>query len=407
MPHADHRPLTASPGTSTRATARTRPRSEPARPRAVAPGSPSTATRAPGTPTRTRSARPRLLAAACAVALALAGCSTGGGASGEAPSGADGRAIPELAENRLQILDGPAVPDLPVTVPSVVHDPYRTSEDPLEYEDVEVTDASRILPLSGSLAEIVFTLGLGDHVVGRDVSATFEEAAGLPVVSEGHDISAESALALEPTVVLADTQSGPPETVEQLQNAGVPVVIVEEAWTVDEMYPRFSRVAEALGVPDSGARLTERTQGQMAQVRASSAEAVGDPSVAFLYLRGTAGVYLLGGPGSGADAMLAEVGARDAGVEMGLTAPFTPITAEALIAAQPDVILVMTGGLESVGGVDGLVGIPGVAQTPAGADRAVIDVEDGVLLNFGPRTPQVIAALAEELAAAGTGGAAE
>ncbi|MCY9782326.1 ABC transporter substrate-binding protein [Nocardiopsis sp. EMB25] len=349
----------------------------------------------------------RVLAAACALAAALAGCSPAGVAPDGTPSGSGGEDIPDLADNRLQILADPDAPELPVTVSSVVHDPYRTSEDPLEYEDVEVTDVSRILPLSGSLAEIVFTLGLGDNVVGRDVSATFDEAADLPVISEGHDISAESALALEPTVVLADTQSGPPETIEQIQNAGVPVVIVEEAWTIEEMYPRFSRVAEALGVPHGGARLTERTREQMAEVGVSAGEAVGDPSVAFLYLRGTAGVYLLGGPGSGADAMLAEIGVRDAGVEMGLTTPFTPITAEALIAAQPDVILVMTAGLESVGGIDGLVEIPGVAQTPAGADRAVIDFEDGVLLNFGPRTPQVVAELAEELAAVVTGGAGE
>ncbi|MFE1168595.1 hemin ABC transporter substrate-binding protein [Nocardiopsis sp. NPDC058789] len=334
-----------------------------------------------------------LLAVACA--LALTSC-TGSPAPEDASAGED---IPALAENRLQILADVPDPELPVTVDSVVLDPYRTSTDPLEYEEVEVTDASRVLPLTGGLAEIVFTLGLGDRVVGRDVAATFDEAADLPVVSEGHDVSAESVLALRPTVVLADTQTGPPEVIEQVQRSGVPVVIVEEAWSFDEMYPRFERVAEALGVPAAGSRLVERTREQMAGVRETSLEASGDPLVAFLYLRGTAGVYLLGGPGSGADAMLSEIGARDAGVEMGLTTPFTPITTEALIEAQPDVLLVMTKGLESVGGVEGLVEIPGVAQTPAGRNGAVIDFEDGVLLNFGPRTPQVIVALAEELAA--------
>ncbi|WP_306366045.1 hemin ABC transporter substrate-binding protein [Nocardiopsis sp. CC223A] len=354
---------------------------------------------------RTRARRgARALAAACALALALAGCSGGTGAPDDTASGGAGE-IPELAENRLQPLEEEFVEQLPVTVDSVVLDPYRTSADPLEYEQVEVADTSRILPLTGGLAEIVFTLGLGDRVVGRDVAATFDEAADLPVVTSGHEVSAESVLALEPTVILADTQTGPPEAIEQIQRSGIPVVIVEEAWSFDEMYPRFERVARALGVPAAGTALVERTQTQMADVREDSAEAVGSPLVAFLYLRGTAGVYLIGGPGSGADAMLAEVGARDAGVEMGLTEPFTPITGEALIAAQPDVILVMTKGLESVGGVDGLVEIPGVAQTPAGRDRAVIDFEDGVLLNFGPRTPQVIAALAEELSevAAGEG----
>ncbi len=331
---------------------------------------------------------------ATACALALTAC-TGAVAPVDEPTG---ESIPELSENRLQILEDTRPPELPVTVDSVVLDPYRTSSDPLEYEEVVVTDADRILPLTGSLAEIVFTLGLGDHVVGRDVAATFDEAADLTVISEGHEVSAESVLALQPTVILADTQTGPPEAIEQIQGSGVPVVVVEEAWSFDEMYPRFERVAEALGVPGSGTALVERTREQMAEVRETSVEASGSPLVAFLYLRGTAGVYLLGGSGSGADAMLAEIGARDAGVEMGLTTPFTPITTEALIEAQPDVLLVMTKGLESVGGVEGLVEIPGVAQTPAGRNGAVIDFEDGVLLNFGPRTPQVISAMAAELA---------
>lgn len=336
------------------------------------------------------------LAIAIACTLALTACT-----GPDAPADASGNAgdIPDLSENRLQVLDEAAVPELPVTVESVVLDPYRSSSDPLEYEDVEVTDAERVLPLTGSLAEIVFTLGLGDNVVGRDVAATFDEAADLPVISEGHEVSAETVLALQPTVILADTQTGPPEVIEQIQNSGIPVVIVEEAWSIDEMYPRFEHVAQALGVPASGTILAERTQEQMAQVRESSLETSGDPLVAFLYLRGTAGVYLLGGPGSGADALLEEIGARDAGVEMGLTTAFTPITTEALIEARPDVLLVMTKGLESVGGVSGLAEIPGVAQTPAGQNQAVIDFEDGVLLNFGPRTPQVITTMAEELAA--------
>jgi iron complex transport system substrate-binding protein len=306
-------------------------------------------------------------------------------------------AVPDLAENRIHPLEGTPEPELPVTVPSVALDSDDADGGEAEYEDVEVADVERILPLTGMIAEVVFTLGLGDNVVGRDAAADFAEAEDLPQVTEGHDISAENVLALEPTVILADTWSGPPEAMEQLQASGIPVVVLEEAWTFDDMYPRFERVAEALGVGERGAELVERTQEQMAQVREEAPPLDQEPTVAFLYLRGTAGVYLLGGPGSGADALLEEVGAVDAGTAIGLDQPFTPITSEALIDAQPDVILTMTGGLESVGGAEGLAEIPGIAQTPAGRDQRVVDLPDGVLLNFGPRTPQVVAALAEEL----------
>jgi iron complex transport system substrate-binding protein len=121
------------------------------------------------------------------------------------------------------------------------------------------------------------------------------------------------------------------------------------------------------------------------------------PKVAFLYLRGSAAVYLIGGKGSGADSLLAAAGAVDAGTQAGLDRPFTPITTEALAQAQPDVILMMTKGLESVGGLDGLLTIPGIAQTPAGLNRRVVDMEDGVLLGFGPRTPLVIDILVDRV----------
>lgn len=57
----------------------------------------------------------------------------------------------------------------------------------------------------------------------------------------------------------------------------------------------------------------------------------------------------------------------------------------------------MSKGLESVGGVDGLVKIPGVAQTPADMDRRVVSVDDGILLNYGPRTDQVLTSLITQL----------
>ncbi len=121
------------------------------------------------------------------------------------------------------------------------------------------------------------------------------------------------------------------------------------------------------------------------------------PRVAFLYLRGSASVYLLGGRESGAGSLLEAAGALDAGKESGLRKDFTAITSEALAKAAPDAILVMAKGLKSVDGVDGLVKIPGVAETPAGMDRRVVSIDDGVLLNYGPRTDQVLADLVDQL----------
>jgi iron complex transport system substrate-binding protein len=263
--------------------------------------------------------------------------------------------------------------------------------------EVTVTDTSRILPLWGNLSEIVFSLGLGDRVVGRDSSATFAEAAGLPLVTRGHDVSAESVLSLRPTIVLAQTDTGPPEALGQIRNAGVPVLVLETPTSVDDSFTRITTVAEALGVPHAGAALAARTSAEIDAALAAVPSGVEPPRIAYLYMRGSAGVYLLGGPGSGADSMIAAAGGVDAGTWMGLDQAFTPLTSEALVTAAPDAILMTTTGLASVGGLDGLAGIPGIAQTPAGRDRRVVTVEDGLLYSFGARTPLAIAEIVRQL----------
>ncbi|MER6781785.1 ABC transporter substrate-binding protein [Streptomyces sp. NPDC000659] len=320
-----------------------------------------------------------------ALALAtLTGCA-GISATG---AGAGPAARPAAAPDRVEPLAPAPLPALPVTAASA------------DGRQVTVTAADRIVPLSGSLNEIVQTLGLGPQVVARDITATFEQAAQLPVVTRGHDVSAESVLSLRPTLVLAETTSGPAEAIRQIRDAGIPLLVVAPAKSLDDVPRRIETVAVALGVTDAGARLNERTAERIATARKgipASAASGKKPRVAFLYLRGTASVYLLGGSDSGAASLLEAAGAVDTGKESGLGKDFTPITSEALAAAAPDAILVMSKGLESVGGTDGLVKIPGVAQTPAGMDRRVVTVDDGVLLNYGPRTDQVLSSLISQL----------
>ena len=87
----------------------------------------------------------------------------------------------------------------------------------------------------------------------------------------------------------------------------------------------------------------------------------------------------------------AVAGAVDAASEADLRGA-EPISAEALAKAAPDVILVTSKGLQSVGGVEGITGIPGVAQTPAGQQRRIVDMADHQVLSFGPLTAAVIVA---------------
>ncbi|MEW1755333.1 ABC transporter substrate-binding protein [Streptomyces cyaneofuscatus] len=323
------------------------------------------------------------LTAAMALALLLTGCGGGNDSASAGPKGAQSSADAD----RVEPLAAAPAPKLPVTVDSA------------DGTKVTVDSTDRIVPLTGSLSEIVFTLGFGEQVVARDITATFEQAEKLPVVTRAHDVSAESVLSLKPTVVLADTTTGPAEAIDQIRDAGIPLVVVDPAKGLDDVGRRIDTVAEVLGVPAAGTELKKRTESRIAAVQKTIPDHADGkkPRVAFLYLRGSASVYLLGGAESGASSLLEAAGAVDAGKASGLNKDFTAITSEALAKAAPDAILLMSKGLDSVGGMDGLVKIPGIAETPAGMDRRVVSIDDGVLLNYGPRTDRVLAEIVEQL----------
>ncbi|MEU4918159.1 ABC transporter substrate-binding protein [Streptomyces parvus] len=348
------------------------------------PAGPDAATTLRRRPARGRAAA--ALTAAVAFALVLTGC---GGGSDSAPKSASAKSSADA--DRVEPLAGAPAPKLPVTVDSA------------DGEKVTIDSTDRIVPLTGSLSEIVFTLGFGKQVVARDITATFEQASRLPVVTRAHDVSAESVLSLKPTIVLADTTTGPSEAIDQIRDTGIPLLVVEPATGLSDVGRRIDTVAEALGVPSAGTELKQRTEKRIADVQKSIPDHTDGkkPRVAFLYLRGSASVYLLGGAESGASSLLEAAGAVDAGKESGLDKDFTAITSEALAKAAPDAILLMTKGFESVGGMDGLVKIPGIAETPAGMDRRVVTVDDGVLLNYGPRTDRVLTEIVEQLYAKG------
>jgi len=270
---------------------------------------------------------------------------------------------------------------------------------------VTVTDVSRVLALDvyGTLSRTVFELGLGDAVVGRDVSSGFAEIADRPLVTAGgHDLSAEAILDLAPTVVLTDTTLGPWDVVLQVRDAGIPVVVVDAHRDLQGVGGLVRQVAAALGVPDAGEQLAQRTQAEVDATTAQiAAVAPADPAdrlrVMFLYARGQAGVYYLFGEGSGADSLVEALGAVDVAGEIGWQG-MRPLNDEGLVAAAPDVILMMSDGLASVGGVDGLLErLPAVASTPAGQHRRVVDMADSQVLSFGPATADVLDALAVAL----------
>lgn len=363
------------------------------------------------------SARPvrlSLIGVLTATALLLSGCQV---------------ATPEAQTAPQQVVDLPPLDELtPIADPTswqgpstalipapslapVADNPHQqlpatvVSRDRVGNKQLVVDDASRLLAISltGTIAELVQAYGLADTLVGRDISTELPGYEDLPVVTKnGHSIDAEGVLALNPTLILTDGTIGPVDVVLQLREAGVQVITVTRAYDPESTYQLARDVASALGVDPLADVLVSELQQAISDKEQQIATLLPDdpalrPRVAFLYIRGSAGVYYLFGEGSGADSLIKSVGAIDVAAEIGWQGE-KPMTDEALIALDPDVILVMTGGLESAGGVEGLLAArPSIALTTAGANSRIVDVADTLVFAGGTRIPDVLDGVARAL----------
>ena len=235
----------------------------------------------------------------------------------------------------------------------------------------------RVVALGNGCAEIVAALGYVNILVGRDIASTMPILVNIPIDQSGMQVSAEKVLSQKPDLIFIDSNTSPTSALAIFKQAHIPMVNIASTFSLSGITRKEMAIANALGTPKAGEMLS-------AQVGLLNNAATGI-KVAFLYLRGTASIYLIGGKGSGADSLLSAIGVRDVGAE-NLKLPFNALSSEELIKLQPDVLLLMSKGLTSVGGISGLVALPGIAQTPAGKNKRVVTVDDSLLLSFGPRT---------------------
>ena len=221
----------------------------------------------------------------------------------------------------------------------------------------------------------------------------------LPDVGYIRAISPENVLALDPSLILAEGDAGPPEAVDVLTSAGIPLVLMPEATDPAGVLAKIDRVAQALDLPAEGAALVETTRAGFAAVQARAAQITAPKRVLFiLSLQG--GRVMAGGAGTEAEGIIRLAGGVNAA--SGFTG-YKPMTDEAVLAAQPDAILMMDReGALAISAAD-VLAQPALASSPAARSGRVIRMDGMLLLGFGPRTPEAAAALHAALYGGGEG----
>lgn len=246
----------------------------------------------------------------------------------------------------------------------------------------------RIVSADGSLTETVYALGAEDALVGVDTTSNYPRAVhSLPKVGYLRALPFEGVLALKPDVLLTSDEAEPAKTLERLKKAGVEVIQLPVARSPADTMARIRKVGQVVGKEDRADAMVAHMQ-----TRVSVIESAGNSihaRVLFLMAAGDQGLMIAGQETAG-QALLASVGANNAMPEV---RGYKPVNREALLASQPDAIVVA----ESRPGQFRIDQWPQLAALDAWKQGRHYVGDSMLLLGFGPRLPEAMEAVASLL----------
>ncbi|MBU2868187.1 heme/hemin ABC transporter substrate-binding protein [Pacificibacter marinus] len=256
-------------------------------------------------------------------------------------------------------------------------------------------DARSIVSIGGPVTEVIYALGAGDRIVARDTTSHFPSAVeALPDVGYMRQLSAEGVLSVSPDLIVTRDTAGPPETLDQLRAANVPLVEVHDAFTKESVLTSVEIIGEALGKQDSAAQLYKQIEGAFIALETVVTQQETAPRVLFI-LSNQGGRLNVAGRGTGANGMITLAGGENVMGEA--FEGYKIMSDEALIEAAPDVVLMMTGREDHAGRKEDIFALPSLAHSPAALNDAFITI-DPAALGFGPRTAEFARALNADLA---------
>lgn len=250
----------------------------------------------------------------------------------------------------------------------------------------------KIVSINGSISEVLVEFGLENEIVGVDATSTFpENLKSKTQIGNAHKLNVEQIIALQPTVVLSLKERGlKPENVQQLEQAGISVKLYDLQNSVASSESLIKNLGIEFKKEKKADSLIAALQEDIKNIPAFTES----PKVLFIYARG-AGAVQAAGDNTAMSEMIKLAGAISA--TAGQFEGFKSLTPEALLASNPDHILLFNTGFESLNGEKGLLEIPGMNKTNAGKNKRFITMDGQFLSGFGPRTGKAAIELAKAL----------
>ena len=254
--------------------------------------------------------------------------------------------------------------------------------------------AQRIVSLAPSNTEILFALGAGDKVVGRDEFSDYppEVSSITKVGGSMGEYSLEAIAALKPDLVLA-SEINSPELVKSIEDLGLTVYYLPNPKSLEDLYTNLETVATLTG--RDAAKLTDSLKARVTAVDEKIAATTERPVVFYEIDATDPSKPYTAGVGTFIDLLIARAGGQNLTGLAGITDPYPRISLEKLVVTPPDIIILG----DSLYGTSAetVKSRPGWDSLKAVIDGKIFPFDDNLVSRPGPRLVDGLEALARLL----------
>jgi iron complex transport system substrate-binding protein len=254
--------------------------------------------------------------------------------------------------------------------------------------------AQSVVSLTPAGTEILFAIGAGAQVTGRDMFSDYppESDSVQDIGGSMGEYNLEAILALQPDLVLAG-EINPPELVASLEDLGLAVFYLANPATLEELYTNLETVGTLTGHEAETAVLVESLAARVAAVDAAILPLSYMPSVYYELDATNPTQPYTAGPGTFVDLLIRRAGGYNIGA--GLEGEWATISVEQLLVEDPAVILL---GDAAWGETPEKVATrPGWDTLTAVQNAQVFPFDDNLVSRPGPRLVDGLEALVEIL----------
>ncbi|MEH0690251.1 ABC transporter substrate-binding protein [Vibrio cholerae] len=238
--------------------------------------------------------------------------------------------------------------------------------------------SERIISAGSAVTELLIALDQEQSLVAVDVTSELPEGLTLPKIGYHRQLSSEGLLALGPNRLIGSDEMGPASALAQLKSAGVAVDIVNTKPTAEGLLERIDEIAALTDSSEHAALLKQNVERQLANLEQRRQQIATPKKVLFLLIHE-------GRPANvaGADTTPNAIIELAGGINPAAStlSSYKPLSSEAMVEMQPDIILVSGRSYQSLGGADEILKkLPMLAATPAGQNKAFIQIDGHALV---------------------------